>query len=71
MLFAAVSMPAWQAALFGFAASGGVVLASAIAHTLTEENVGSLLIVGAIFPIVAWFNSSLSAAVWALRAQGA
>jgi methyl-accepting chemotaxis protein len=69
VLFAAVSMPAWQAALFGFAASGGVILASGIAHTLDENAIGSLMIVGAIFPIVAWFNSSLSAAVWALRGK--
>jgi len=69
VLFAAVSMPAWQAALFGLAASGGVVLSSVIAHTLTQESIGSLILVCAIFPIVAWFNSSLSAAVWALRAK--
>jgi methyl-accepting chemotaxis protein len=69
VLFAAVSMASWQAALFGFAATGGVVLASGIAHTLTKEHIGSLVIVGAIFPIVAWFNSSLSAALWALRGR--
>jgi hypothetical protein len=69
VLFAAVSMPAWQAAAFGFACSGGVVLSSAIAHTLTRDAVGSLVLVCAIFPIVAWFNSSLSAAVWSLRSK--
>src|SRR4051812_28423870 len=69
VLFAAVSMKGWQAALFGFAATAGVVLSSVIAHTLNREHVGSLVLVGAIFPIVAWFNSSLSAAVWSLRTQ--
>jgi methyl-accepting chemotaxis protein len=69
VLFAGVSLPAWQAALFGFAASGGVVLASLLSHTLDRSSAGSMLLVGAIFPIVAWFNSSLSAAVWALRSK--
>jgi methyl-accepting chemotaxis protein len=69
VLFAAVSMPGWQAALFGLAASGGVVLSTVLAHTLTQDSIGTLLLVGAIFPIVAWFNSSLSAAVWAMRSK--
>ena len=69
VLFAAVSMKSWQSALFGLAASAGVVLSSAIAHTMNREHLGSLILVGLIFPIVAWFNSSLSAAVWALRTQ--
>jgi len=67
VLFAAVSMPAWQSALFGLAAAGGLVLATAIAGTLDREAVGALVLVGTSFPIVAWFNSSLSAAVWDLR----
>jgi len=67
VLFAAVSMPAWQAAAFGLAASGGVVLSSALAHTLDRTSVGSLLLVGATFPIVGWFNSSLFAALRSLR----
>ena len=69
VLFAAVSMPAWQSALFGLAAAGGLVLASAIAHTLDRASVGTLVLVGTSFPIIAWFNSSLSSAVWDLRAQ--
>ena len=69
VLFAAVSMPAWQAALFGVAASGGIVGSSALAHTLDKTSIGTLVLVCAIFPIVAWFNSSLSAAVWALRGK--
>ncbi len=69
VLFAAVSMPGWQAALFGFAATGGLVLASAISHTLDRSSLGVLILVGTTFPIVAWFNSTLSAAVWGLRQQ--
>ena len=69
VLFAAVSMPGWQAALFGFAATGGLVIASVISHTLDRNSLGVLLLVGATFPIVAWFNSTLSAAVWGLRTK--
>ncbi|MBK5305914.1 MAG: methyl-accepting chemotaxis protein [Frankiaceae bacterium] len=69
ILFAAVSMPGWQAALFGFAASGGLVAASAISHTLDRNAVAVLILVGLTFPIVSWFNSTLSAAVWSLRTK--
>jgi len=69
VLFAAVSMPAWQSALFGFAASGGVVLATALSHQLDATTAGPLVVVGAMFPITAWFTSTLSAAVWDLRRQ--
>ena len=67
VLFAAVSMNAWQASLFGLSASIGLVVATGIAQNLDREAVGPLLLVGATFPIVSWFNSSLSAAVWELR----
>ena len=67
VLFAAVSMNAWQASLFGLSASVGLVVATGIAHNLDREAIGPLLLVGATFPIVSWFNSSLSAAVWELR----
>ena len=69
VLFAAVSMPVWQSALFGVAAAGGLVTATAIAHTLDRDSVGALVLVGASFPILAWFNSSLSSAVWELRTK--
>jgi methyl-accepting chemotaxis protein len=69
VLFAAVSMPGWQAALFGFAATGGLLGASSISHTLDKNSIGVLLLVGLTFPIVAWFNSTLSAAVWSLRSK--
>jgi methyl-accepting chemotaxis protein len=69
VLFAAVSMPGWQAALFGVAASGGLVVASGLSHTLDRDAVGVLILVGCTMPIVAWFNASLSAAVWALRTK--
>ncbi len=67
VLFAAVSMPSWQSALFGVASTGGLVVASLIAHTLDTESMGTLFLVGATLPIVAWFNSTLSSAVWTLR----
>ena len=53
VLFAGVSMKAWQASLFGFAASGGLVLASWIAHTLDAESVGVIVLVGVTYPLKA------------------
>jgi len=67
VLFAAVSLPTWQAALFGLAASGGLVGASAMAHTLDQEAVPVLVLVATTFPLVAWFNSTLSGALWEMR----
>jgi methyl-accepting chemotaxis protein len=69
VLFAAVSMKAWQSFLFGFAASGGLVLASFLSHTLDQRSVPVLVLVGTTYPLVAWFNSSLSSAVWQLRTK--
>ncbi|HVE97994.1 MAG TPA: methyl-accepting chemotaxis protein, partial [Mycobacteriales bacterium] len=67
VLFAAVSMPAVQSALFGLAATAGVVGASALADTLDRDSLGPLLVIGPLFPAAAWFNSSLSSAVWRMR----
>jgi methyl-accepting chemotaxis protein len=67
VLFAAVVMDAWQAAAFGVLASMGVVLSSALAHTLDEASVGVLVLICASFPLFAWFNSTLASAVWELR----
>jgi methyl-accepting chemotaxis protein len=69
VLFAAVVMDAWQAALFGVLASLGLVGASALSHTLDAASVGVIVLIGATFPLMAWFNSTLAAAVWELRAQ--
>ena len=69
VLFAGVSMKSWQAFLFGFAATGGLVVATVLSHTLDRASVAVLVLVGATYPLVAWFNSTLSAAVWDLRAQ--
>ena len=69
VLFAAVSMKAWQAFLFGFAASGGLVFASFLSHTLDSSSVAVLVLIGTTYPLVAWFNSTLSAAVWELRTK--
>ncbi|MEX2289978.1 MAG: methyl-accepting chemotaxis protein [Mycobacteriales bacterium] len=71
VLFAAVSLPAWQAGLFALAAAGGLVLATGIAGTLDRDALGGLILVGASFPIVAWFNSALSRAVRSLRREAA
>ena len=69
VLFAAVAMSAWPAALFGLAASGGLVVAAVLSHTAGDPGAsGTLVLVGAAFPIVSWFTSSLTSSVWALHA---
>ena len=66
ILFAAVSLPSWQSALFGLAVAGGLVIASLIAQT-AQDTTGSLLLVCVLFPTFGWFNATLSTAVWTLR----
>ncbi len=68
VLFAAVAMSAWPAALFGAAASGGLLVATYLAHTLDASATVALVVVGAALPIASWYTSSLSSAVWALHA---
>ncbi|MDX6274094.1 MAG: methyl-accepting chemotaxis protein, partial [Frankiales bacterium] len=67
ILFAAVSMPQWQSLALSLLTSGGLILASAIAHRLTGATAGAMAIVAPIFPAVAWFNGTLSASVWDMR----
>jgi methyl-accepting chemotaxis protein len=69
VLFAAVSLAPWQASVFGLAATAGLVGASNAAHAVTAGTAGALLLIGALFPAIAWFNSTLSAAVWSLRSD--
>ncbi len=66
ILFAAVSLPSWQSALFGLAVAGGLTIASLVAHT-ARDTTGSLLLVCVLFPAFGWFNATLSTAVWKLR----
>ena len=67
VLFAAVTMTAAQASLFGLSASVGLVVATALSGGLDRTAVGPLLLVGATFPIISWFTCSLSSAVHSLR----
>jgi methyl-accepting chemotaxis protein len=69
VLFAAASMPAWKATLFGLACSAGLVVSTLYADQLDATAAGSLVLVGALFPVMAWFNATLSSAVWDLRSQ--
>jgi len=69
VLFAAVSMPSWQAGIFGLAATTGLVLSTAIAGNLDQSAIAPLVVVGTAFPIIAWYDSALSSAVWALRRE--
>ena len=67
VLFAAVSLPKWQSIAVGSLASAGLLLASYSAHTLTAADLGWLILVVPLFPMVAWYNGSLAAMVWSLR----
>jgi methyl-accepting chemotaxis protein len=67
VLFAAVSLDKYQAMAFGVVAVGGLVIASLVAGTLDTDHAGILVLVGPIFPAIAWFNSNLSNAVWQMR----
>jgi methyl-accepting chemotaxis protein len=69
VLFAAVAMSTAQACLLGVATSVGLLVATALSGPLDGAVVGPLLLVGIAFPLAAWFNASLAAAVWELSAR--
>ena len=69
VLFAATTMRQWQSALLGLLAGGGLVVASAIAHTLNASTAAWLVLVVPVFPAIAWFNGTLASSVWAMRAH--
>jgi methyl-accepting chemotaxis protein len=69
VLFAATTMRQWQSAVLGLVAGGGLVVASAIAHTLNAGTAAWLVLVVPVFPAIAWFNGTLASSVWAMRAQ--
>ena len=71
VLFAAVSLPLWQAALVGLMATIGLVGATLLAHTLDSAAIGLLILVGATFPIVAGFNVLLARAIWMVHDRAA
>jgi methyl-accepting chemotaxis protein len=55
MIPAAITLPVGVTVVFGFLSSGGVVLASFLADTATDNNRGSLLFVTALLPATAWY----------------
>ena len=67
VLFAAVSLDKYQSMAFGVVAVFGLVVASASAGTLDADHLGIFVLVGPIFPAMAWFNANLSNAVWQMR----
>jgi methyl-accepting chemotaxis protein len=69
VLFAATTMRQWQSAMLGLVAGGGLVVASAIAHTLDASTAAWLVLVVPVFPAIAWFNGTLASSVWAMRAH--
>ena len=69
VLFAATTMRQVQSAILGVVAGGGLVIASAVAHTLDAASAAWLALVVPVFPAVAWFNGTLASSVWAMRAR--
>lgn len=67
VLFAAVSLPRWQSSLLGLSCSAGLLLASEVAHTLRMADLGWLILICPLFPMIAWYNGSLASMVWSLR----
>ncbi len=69
VLFAATTMRQWQSILLGVLAGAGLVVASAVAHTLNASTTAWLVLVVPVFPAIAWFNGTLASSVWAMRAH--
>jgi len=69
VLFAATTMRQWQSVLLGLLAGGGLVVSSAVAHTLNASTAAWLVLVVPVFPAIAWFNGTLASSVWAMRAH--
>jgi methyl-accepting chemotaxis protein len=69
VLFAATTMPQLQSVALGLLAGAGLVVASAIAHTLDGSTVAWLVLVVPMFPAIAWFNGTLASSVWAMRSH--
>ena len=69
LLFAATTLKQWQSVLLGAAASGGLVAASYVAHSVDSSTVAWLVLVLPVFPAITWFNGALSQSIWAMRAM--
>jgi hypothetical protein len=67
VLFAAVSLAPMVSALFGLTATAALVGRLPAGRRRRGRHRGTLLLIGAVFPCIAWFNSTLSAAVWSMR----
>ncbi|HVS68716.1 MAG TPA: methyl-accepting chemotaxis protein, partial [Mycobacteriales bacterium] len=57
---AALSVPVYVTVVFGFMASGGVVLASYVAGTATHDNLGAMIFVGVLLPATAWYVGTIT-----------
>ena len=53
----------WQSTVLGGAATGGLLLASVLAHTVERSSVGSLLLIGTLLPVLGWCTSAMSETV--------
>jgi methyl-accepting chemotaxis protein len=69
LLFAAATLRQWQSVLLGLVTAGSLVVASLLAHSVDKTTVAWLVLVLPVFPAIAWFNGTLAASVWGMRAQ--
>ena len=69
VLFAATTMRQWQSIALGLVAGAGLIVSSALAHTLDASTAAWLVLVVPVFPAIAWFNGTLASSVWSMRAH--
>ncbi|MGN6475293.1 MAG: methyl-accepting chemotaxis protein [Mycobacteriales bacterium] len=60
---AALSVPIFVTVTFGILSSGGVILASYVAGTLTNNNRGSLIFVCTLLPVTAYYVGTITDAI--------
>ena len=72
LLFAGMSIPATVSIMFGFLTTGCLVFTAFITHDLDGRGAATLLVAGAMFPVIAWYAARLGRALDRLRneAQG-
>jgi len=69
LMFAAMTLPRWQAIANGVVAGVGIGVASIIAHTLTVDTAPTMALAFVICVVVPTYNSTLASAVWGLQAK--
>jgi methyl-accepting chemotaxis protein len=69
VLFAAVHTSRGEAVLWGVAASGTTVLDAYLTHTLDSAHAAAVVVAAVVFPGVAWYLGSVTAAFYGMRGE--